>query len=185
MTSLPDLSRYAAWDELLREVATDAEAVEAATTVAASRLEGARTRGDVSDEVRLLGYLGNANRMLGRHDESIALSRKALDVASLSGDERSRAVALVRLGEAYRCADSFAQAATCLEEAALLTRSTPLSDLEDFALQHLGKTYLDSGDVDRARECLLRALELRERKDDEDLLESTRRALARAERASG
>lgn len=183
MTSLPDLSRYAAWDERLREVAADAEAVEAAATEAASRLDDARSRSDASEEARLLGYLGNAHRLLGRHDEAIALSREALDAASRSGDERARAVALIRLGEAHRCADSFAEAVACLDEAVLLTPRPGLSDLEDFALQHLGKTYLDLGEGGRARDCLRRALELREAKRDLELIESTRRALERAEQA--
>jgi thioredoxin-like negative regulator of GroEL len=59
---LPDLYALTQWDERLREVAADPEAIEVAIAAAESQL----ARGEPSAESRLLGYLGNATRVLGR-----------------------------------------------------------------------------------------------------------------------
>lgn len=166
--NLPDLRPLVRFDEQLREVPVDRAAVERALKAATRALEAD------ADDVKLLSYAGNAARILGRADESIALFERALAAAA---GERAIA-ARIGLGEAYRCADRPAEAVAELEQA--LTESRQAGAYVDFALQHLGKAVLDAGDPARAAGLLAEALELRRRRGDAALTESSELALARA-----
>jgi tetratricopeptide (TPR) repeat protein len=123
---------------------------------------------------RLLGYLGNAERVLGRGEAAVAAFSESLRLAQ---GARARTVASIRLGEALRCADRPEEAERVLREA--LAGAEP--GLRDFALQHLGKTLLDAGRRDEAAECLREALTLRREKGDEALVASTEAALRLAQ----
>jgi tetratricopeptide (TPR) repeat protein len=173
---LPDLETLSVFDDRVRGVARDAEAVRRVIARASAELEEARRRGDRAGEQWLLGYLGNAARLLGEHDAAVARLRESLTLADALGDERRAVVALIRLGEAHRCAGE-PRAAEPLLQDALARAEAAAPDLLDFALQHLGKALLDVGDTTRAREHLERALELRHAKGDAELIESTRAAL--------
>jgi tetratricopeptide (TPR) repeat protein len=169
--SLPDLGPLVRFDERLREVPVEAEVVEAALSEALSALDAAK-EGD--DQQSLLTYAGNAARILGRADESISLFRRALD----SADGERGVAARVRLGEAYRCADRPEEAVSELEQALIDARRT--GAYVDFALQHLGKALIDAGEPEQAVTLLEEALELRRRRHDAELVESTELALVRA-----
>ena len=110
---LPDLSVFTEWDERLREVAVDPEEIDAAIDAAELQL----AQGEPSAESRLLGYLGNATRVLGRTDESLDYQRRSLDAAP---DETARVKALIRIGETHRCRDEYEQGIAVLREAAAL-----------------------------------------------------------------
>ena len=107
---------------------------------------GDRTRagraGDDRGPTRPLppAYLGNAARLLGRDEEAVAELGESLALAEKLGDERAAATARIRLGEAHRCFDRLAEAEACLR----IALDGP-ADVQDFALQHLGKTLLDAG----------------------------------------
>lgn len=165
--NLPDLRRLVRFDERLREVPVDREAVESAFEAATRALEAD------PDDVTLLSYAGNASRILGRGEESIALFERAL--AAAAGEHG--VVARIGLGEAYRCADRPDEAVAELEAA--LSDARHAGSHVDFALQHLGKAVLDAGDPTRAGILLAEALELRRRRGDAALIESTELALAR------
>jgi tetratricopeptide (TPR) repeat protein len=140
--------------------------------VRAAIAEAERLRSSSGDS-KLLEYLGNAYRLLGDFRKAISCFEERLRDTPT---DRDRQRALIGLGEALRCADRFAEA-----EARLRTALSLGTDYEDFALQHLGKTLLDAGKVTEGRACLDRALALRQRKGDAELIGSTRLALARAD----
>jgi tetratricopeptide (TPR) repeat protein len=104
---LPDLSSHGAFDERLRELAGDPAAVERALAAGRRALAGAT---EPREEVRLHGYVGNALRLLGRHEEAVAAQTRALALAEELGDRRGVLVARIRLGEALRCADELERA---------------------------------------------------------------------------
>jgi len=163
LPQLPDLASLARMDERLREVPTDRPAVETALAEAERRLAAGET-------AALHTYAGQAARLLGRNESAISHLSRALD---LEPSPQAR----IRLGEAYRCADRPDDALSELTAALAGARETPY---EDFALQHLGKALLDAGRGREAVEVLAAALELRRAKGDPLLVESTERALARA-----
>lgn len=158
--TLPDLGGLVRLDERLREVPVDRLAVEAA-------LRDAKRMGRLT-------YAGNAARILGRTEESIALLLEALDAAE--GD--LVVAAHIRLGEAYRCADRPDEAVRELEYA--LAEARRSGAYVDFALQHLGKALIDAGSSERAVIVLEEALALRRERGEAELVESTQLALARA-----
>ena len=168
--TLPDLEALSTEGARLRWVASDREAVERAAAAAEREL----ARGE---SARLLGYLGNAHRLLGRHDEAVAAHERAVELAD--GD-RALAVALTRLGESYRCADRYEDAEASLRRA--LELAPP--EVAHYALQHLGKTLLDRGAAGEAAEALDRALAERRAAGDPALIASTERALAAVRRAA-
>lgn len=110
--TLPDLDRPSREDERLRWVAADAATFERA----AARAE-AELRDDDAGRVRLLGYLGNAYRLLAPHGDPIDAHEKALDAAAAGGGRGAHSVALTRLGESYRCAGRYDQGEAALPEA--------------------------------------------------------------------
>ena len=179
--TLPALEAYATDDERLRQVAHDREAVAAAAAQARAALADARRRGDRGSEVRLLGYLGNAMRILGDTDASLGYLRESAGLARELGDERRELIALIRLGETHRCRDEYDDAERVLRDALGRAEAAPaLADYVDFALQHLGKALVDRGEAAAAAECLERALAVRRAKGDPELVASTERALERA-----
>jgi tetratricopeptide (TPR) repeat protein len=169
--TLPDLEGLSREDARLRWVAADPAAVEAAAAEAEARLDDPE-----ADRLRLLGYLGNAYRLLGRHTDAVAAHEQARDLAASAGVIRAYAVALVRLGESYRCADRFVEAEGVLRQA--LAVAPP--GVGHFALQHLGKTLLDRGAAAEAEGVLDEALDRRLAAGDAALVRSTERALAAA-----
>lgn len=178
--SLPDLKGAISMDDRLREIAQNERLIEGAIAEAQLAVDEARRNGDRRSEVRLLGYLGNAFRVLGRGDEAIAALEESLRGAEALGDERARAIALIRLGEAQRCRDELKPAENTLRRALSTARArSEAADLVDFALQHLGKCLLDLGRLDEAEAVLEEALVLRKAKGDDELIASTELALAR------
>jgi HTH-type transcriptional regulator, pleiotropic regulator of extracellular virulence genes len=172
--ALPDLAALATFDERLREVASEPAEVEAALAVARIALDRAEKR----DRGWLLGYIGNAERMLGRPFDASHHFRESLELATSSGDARGRAVALIRLAEAQRCAEESAEGERSARAALAVIDADPgLTELRDFALQHLGKCLVELGRRDEAIAVLQEALALREAKEAADLVASSRLAL--------
>lgn len=170
---LPDLAAFVEFDERLREVATNKDAILAAILAATDRLGRVAAR-DVPERLWLLGYLGNAERVVGNHDRAVASLEDALALAERIGDQSAAATMRIRLGEAFRCADRLDEAEVILRKALEEARGNAL---EDFALQHLGKCLADAGRLDEASQYLTQALRLRREKADRALTASTELAL--------
>ncbi|MBD0329460.1 MAG: hypothetical protein ICV64_05080 [Thermoleophilia bacterium] len=174
--ALPDLEALSELDERLRARPTDARAVRDALARAETALAAARRGGDRRAEQRLLGYVGNARRLLGHHEAAVADLRESRRLAERLGDQRAAVVALARLGEALRCADRSEEAVRTLRRAEREAAASA-AELRHFALQHLGKALLDAGDDAGARACLGEALALRRARGDAELVASTEAAL--------
>jgi hypothetical protein len=112
-TGLIDLDAVSEQDERLRDVARDAAVVAGAVEQARVALAEARRAGDVGAQQDLLGYLGNACRLLSRTDDAIAYLTEGLRLARSAGDLRRSVVATIRLSEAYRCRDEYDMAVAC------------------------------------------------------------------------
>jgi len=167
--TLPDLEPLSREDARLRWVAAD----DAAVADAAARAEERLAAAEPAERLRLLGYLGNAYRLLRRHDDAVAAHERA---AALAEGPRERAVALTRLGESLRCADRYGEAEAVLRGA--VAAAPP--EVRHYALQHLGKTLLDAGARREATALLEDTLALRRAGGDAALIASTERALAAA-----
>jgi tetratricopeptide (TPR) repeat protein len=179
LVGLPDLERLSRYDDRQRQEPADRPAVEGAAAIAAARLDTAQESGNPEAVLSLLGYPGNARRLLGRTDEAAALLERAVDTARELGNVRALVANLIRLGEALRYGGQLEAAERHYRAALELVRAEPaaLAGYEDFALQHLGKCRLEQGDAARAIACFEQALALRHAKGAPDLIASTEAAL--------
>ena len=178
---LPDLGVLTTFDDALREAPVDADVLARAVEKASVLLAEACLQGEDATRVRLLGYLGNACRVLGRHDEAVAALAKAVTLARGGGDDRASLVNRLRLGEARKYRGDVTEAEAIFRQALRdAQQNDNLTDYRDFALQHLGKRRLEKGDAVEATLLLEQALELRRRRGDPRLIASTELALARA-----
>jgi len=177
---LPDLSTAIAFDVALREAPVDVDLLTRAVERAHAALADARRSSDDAATVRVLGYLGNVCRVLGRHDEAIAALTEAVTRARASGDHRANLVNRLRLGEAKKYRGDVTEAENIFRQALRDAREPSLTGYHDFALQHLGKCRLEQGDAAEAVLLFEQALALRQRKGDQQLIASTEIALARA-----
>jgi tetratricopeptide (TPR) repeat protein len=179
LAGLPNLERLSRYDAAQRQEPADRPALEAAAAAAASRLARAEDAGNRAGVLALLGYLGNASRILGRTGEAAALLARAVELARGLSDGQSEVANLIRQGEALRYGGDHAAAERLYRAALARVRAAPdaLAAYEDFALQHLGKCRLEQGDVAEAIACFEAALTLRRTKGDPDLIASTEAAL--------
>lgn len=74
---LPNLNQATAFDERLREIPAQRDAIEQAAARGAALLQEARRGGDAHAILQILGYLGDACRVLGRVEEAEVLLTEA------------------------------------------------------------------------------------------------------------
>lgn len=174
---LIDLNAAARYDADLRQVPIDHAAIERAIDLAAGALADARVRGDDAAALRLLGYLGDACRLLDRSAEAVEHLQAATALARATADRPRELANLIRLAETHRSAGHLDRAEALFRDALARCAAPDLASYADFALQHLGKCRLDRGDPADAVACFERALALRRAKGDPALIRSTQQAL--------
>lgn len=112
-------------------------------------------------------------------DEAVSYLERAHELA-LAAKAPSLAVTMaLRLATARQHRGEHPRAETMFQEALRRTRdpAAQAAQLEDFALQHLGKCLVEMGRLAEARDCFEQALTLRIGKGEQGLIASTREAL--------
>jgi tetratricopeptide (TPR) repeat protein len=138
----------------------------------ASRVTTAIERG------KLLGIAGAYAGMAGEIQRAETLLNDALEIAAREGDARLAATQRIRLADVIAAAGHPREAASRLETLlAECGHDERLRGLTDFVHQHLGKALAEAGRIEEAIAHFERALALRTRQQDEDLVASTRHAL--------
>jgi HTH-type transcriptional regulator, pleiotropic regulator of extracellular virulence genes len=171
-------------DPHLRQVATDEEVIRDSIAMATDALEDARRRGDVRFQESMLGYLAEAHRVIGELDLAESYARQAL---ALQDEARAatRVASLIRLGEVLRCRHRFQEAIEAHRRALSEIRDPETERYRSFALQHLGKVFLNMGRFAEAESTLTEALEIRRQAGEPGLIASTEEALAYARERRG
>lgn len=177
---LPDLSREAEFDDRLHELPIDRDLMERALARAHDLLQEARRRDDSASILRLLGYLGDASRVLGRSEEAVALLTEAVERAEADGNRRLIVANRLRLAEALKYDGDLGKAEAIFRVVLHEAQDPTLLDYRDFALQHLAKCCLELGKAVEAVTLLEQALILRRQKGDQRLIASTELALRHA-----
>lgn len=134
-------------------------------------------RGEPETYLALLGELGAVARSLEEWDLAERWLTEALTLAQTLGDKAREAANLIRLGTLYHYRDDVHRGMLLFSQALTLSDQPEASDYRDFALQHMGKLLVEQGLYQEAYQCFAQALQLRERKGDEALIQSTREAL--------
>jgi ATP/maltotriose-dependent transcriptional regulator MalT/DNA-binding SARP family transcriptional activator len=113
-------------------------------------LDYAVQAGDVLQQVRIRTNRGSLHLEQGYYEEAIAELDLALRLAELAGSALYRALALSNRGSAYYCLGRFEEAVSDLEESRRQAERLGSTD-GAYALCHLGRIYLDRGDLALAR----------------------------------
>lgn len=177
---LPDLSSMTVFDERLREVPADRDSFEQAVVQGRQLLQEARRHGDPQSILRLLGYVGDACRVLGLLEEALSLLSEAVGRSEASGDRRSGTANRLRLAEALKYKGDFDEAEIIFRRVLKDVQDPDLVNYRDFALQHLAKCCLEMGNAVEAVTLLEQALILRQQKNNARLIASTELALSHA-----
>lgn len=129
--------------------------------------------------VKFLGEIGSYARMLGKTEAA----HQALDKSLSLIDQHEMGLPLwavhsLRYGEVMRAKNDELAAETAFRSVLEMSRRHPeIRELEDFALQHLGKLRFSQRKFQEAEELFRQALELRKRKAVPELIQSTELAL--------
>lgn len=169
--TLPTVEHLVTLDAAQRMVPVNAEALWAAV----GQLQAVDP---ADDRERLVASrrLGVALVALGEYADAVDALECAVAIAVRLGDVHAEVAARINLGDAHRYAGRLGPDAEQYTRALNLAR-THAPEWVDFALQHIGKHHIDTGEPDQARAYLTEALRLRDAKGDAGLIASTTAAL--------
>ncbi|MEK4563444.1 tetratricopeptide repeat protein [Alkalihalobacillus sp. FSL R5-0424] len=133
---------------------------------------------DRSDRVQdtVYGILGNLYRMNNQPVEAIEYLERCVMKAVHKKDLKREAISSIRLAEALKYAERHHDSLEKLSRAEEICRAHSFENILDFVLQHKGKCFAEMGRMSEARASLDEALEIRIRKKDPSLIESTKLA---------
>jgi HTH-type transcriptional regulator, pleiotropic regulator of extracellular virulence genes len=152
-----------------REEAADPEEVR--RKIIEAKIDLAEAQGMVT-RLRMLGEIGTLQRSL-YDPAAVETFQQAIDLAKQCGDVRAEAVNTLRLAVAQQYLGQ--DAAATFDRAVALCKEHRTH--EDFAMQHLGKYYMEQGRVGAALPLFEQALTIRQATGDPELIASTERAL--------
>lgn len=141
-------------------------------------LHDAEDAGDREAALAAHGAMSDAFRMLGQLDPAVRHGEEAVELARALDRPKSLAANLIRLATALQYRNQHDEAEPLFAEGRALAAKVGV--LEDYALQHHGKSLAEQGKWAEAIACFERALALREAKGDAALIASTREALDEA-----
>jgi len=118
---------------------------------------------ELPDELYALSWRGRIHRLQGRLNEAENDCKRILELATETGNNRNRAMALGNLGLVYQTRGDLDKAEEMLLKA--LEIYEKLGRLEGMASNYcnLGLVYEGRGDLDKAEEMLLKSLEINEK----------------------
>lgn len=175
--TLPDLQPMTTMDHQLRLVPIDRLAFESAVQLWHEALEQARSTGDHRFVRTAMVNLGSGYRILGDFGSAEACLIEARHLARADGSIAATIAADIRLAELDRCRNRYAAAEQRLRSVIGQIEASESGQFLDYALQHLGKVLIDSGQFEDASQMLERCLHLREAIRDRELIASTQQAL--------
>lgn len=139
------------------------------------------TLSPLEDLLFLYGAIGNLYRIKGEAKSSIDALSKAVELS----EGNKKIVNLIRLGEALKYAGEHQLALSMFNAVIEQCAKQEYSQLLDFAYQHKGKCLLELEEISGANGCFRKAMDLRVRKGDESLIDSTQSALNFIKRHGG
>lgn len=138
------------------------------------------SQSDGIEKARLLSKLGVYQRIDVKLDESLDSLTRAYEIIQDYPDLRLKCVNGLRIAQTLQFKKNFVEAENQYDRLEKECRAdSQLKDLLDFVLQHSGKCQFDQKNYDGAIPCFTEAMELRMKKGDEELIQSTQFALDR------
>ncbi len=125
---------------------------------------------DAQDRLALFRLRGAARAQAGQLAGAVADFRRVVEAMRIAGDREGTRNALVQLGMAYRRADDYREATTCLNEALAESRAMQDERMTADTLYHLGTVAWSTGQNSKAIEHHQRAVEICEQAGLTDLV---------------
>lgn len=156
---------------------SDAAALQREIAEAQVAYRTARVAENPASEIEVACRLATGLIAADREAEAAVLLEDALPKARALNQPTSTAWVLLGLATARQYLDQRDLAQSLFAEALDITQINNLQDIEHFVLHHQGRCYAEQHDLDKARRCFERALEIRLALG-EPRAERTREALA-------
>jgi tetratricopeptide (TPR) repeat protein len=152
------------------------------TLLAAARveLEKPEAERDWEQIMKDMGLAGALRKITGKIDEAEKMLKYSLALCVTHKMAATfRVQQAIRLADVKRRRGHMEEALTDLEKLLQETASVPeLNKYQDVVIQHTGKTYFTMGEYQQALKNFELALKMRIRKGDEELIASTKTAIA-------
>lgn len=129
----------------------------------------------LDEQYCIFSFLGYSYRVLNNPTQGIKYFKKCLTICH--HQPRKQIVTMIRLGEAYKYANSHNKALELFDEAMKISKEYQIEDYKHYIYQHKGKCFLELGDVTLAKDNLHAALRIREEIENDELISSTRQVL--------
>lgn len=130
------------------------------------------------ERVKLLSKLGGFQRIIGELNQSLKFLTEAKNLLETFPDSRLSVINQLRLAQTYQFKDEHLRASEILDDLEIKAKSNPDTiDLLDFIYQHQGKNQFDQQHYETALSYFQKALDLRKRKGEQELIQSTILAL--------
>ncbi|MFN8674291.1 MAG: tetratricopeptide repeat protein [Candidatus Sericytochromatia bacterium] len=127
-----------------------------------------------NEKAKLFSEIGFKKAILENYLDAINYLEKAIKIFEELNLEKNLIVAKIRLATTFQWAKNFEKANKLfdliLEE---INKNTNLIDYKDFAYQHRGKNFFDQFFYEKALDDFEKALEIRNLKNDSELISST------------
>ncbi len=170
------------YDEELNEAPDVPEDMDdySETLIAAARVELSKPSPNWEEVMKNMGLAGALRKITGQIEEAEKMLKYSLHLCLKHQLPASyRVQQAIRLADVKRRLGHLEEALTDLEKLQQETSSIPdLKKYEDVVIQHTGKTYFTLGEYAQALKSFESALKIRIKKGDEELIASTKNAIA-------
>jgi CHAT domain-containing protein/Flp pilus assembly protein TadD len=123
-------------------------------------------QGKASAMVDVLNGIANCYGDMARSERARDTYRRAIRVARMAGEVQKENTCRLNLASNYRTAGRFAEALAQLDTTAASLKQHPDAYTEALLYKARGVTYMDAGLLDKAREDIVKSIELAETIDD-------------------
>lgn len=123
------------------------------------------------------GLIGAYERIVGNLSESKFYLQQAIEQCEISQHIQGRFINKLRLAHVYHWERNFKEAHKIFNELLHLLQQNELAVYKDFFYQHYGKCKIDEGDISTAFTYFQRALQIRLKKGDQELIDSTEQCI--------
>lgn len=130
-----------------------------------------------ADRMKVSGLLGNLYRLKGDFEVALPYLERYQDYCRDIESDETFTLALLRYAEGLKYARQYEDALGYFKQVIERCESLNIEQYENLAWQHIGKCYVEMGDMKQAESCFLKAMLLRKKMNDPKLLVASERAL--------
>jgi tetratricopeptide (TPR) repeat protein len=171
MISIP-FNMKITWSSELREQPEDLDQMRSGVEFLKERLAQAKSS---LERAQVLGWLGAYLRIIGELEASKKNFLEAITLAQAAGEQKLVTTLQVRLSTTLHWLEEYEECGALLADLRKQLENDPARI--DYVHQHYGKLLIELGKFDEARSELENALQLRRKKGEPELIQSTLQAL--------